>query len=238
MGDDASRRLIVALDLPSWPEARRLVTELDGVVSFFKVGLELYTAAGMEAVDALLAQGKQVFLDLKLFDVPETVQRATRVVAQRKVTFLTVHEGGATVAAAVAGSAGTQLKILAVTVLTSLDAADLSEMGCELSPEDLVLRRARHAQAAGAAGVIASPAEAAAIKARTPGPLLVITPGIRPAGADAGDQKRLGTPAAAIANGADYLVVGRPIKNAPDPRAAAQAVIKGMRTAWEARNGA
>ncbi|HXE31318.1 MAG TPA: orotidine-5'-phosphate decarboxylase [Terriglobales bacterium] len=230
---DVRDRLIVALDLPTWDEAQRLVAQLDGLVSFFKVGLELYTASGRAAVEALSGTGKQIFLDLKLFDVPETVKRATRAAAAQRVRFLTVHEGGATVAAAVEGAQGSSLEVLAVTVLTSMDAQDMREMGCSLPLPELVLHRARRAQAAGAAGVIASPEEVAAIKRATGGKLLVITPGIRPAGAAAGDQKRLATPAAAIAAGADYLVVGRPIKAAPDPRAAAAAILEEMQAAFD-----
>lgn len=230
---DARQRLIVALDVPSWNEARALVERLEGLAVFYKVGLELYTAAGAAAVQALVAAHKQVFLDLKLLDVPETVTRAARVAAQGGATFLTVHEAGATVAAAVAGCAGQRLQILAVTVLTSMDAADLRAQGLTHPLETIVLDRARRALAAGAAGVIASPAEVTAIKRDTAGRILVVTPGIRPAGAAADDQKRLATPGAAIAAGADYLVVGRPITRAADPRAAAAAVLEEMQAAFD-----
>ena len=227
----AAERLIVALDVPTLEEALGLADALAGVVSFFKVGLELYTAAGPRAVEELRRRGHRVFLDLKLFDVPATVERAARAAALSGATFLTVHSGGATVASAVAGAGTSGLQVLAVTVLTSLDGSDLREMGCPDPVDVVVLRRARLAQRQGAAGVIASPLEAAAIRRALPSPFLVVTPGIRPQGADAGDQKRLATPAAALAAGADYLVVGRPITRAPDPAAAARAILAEMHAA-------
>ena len=232
---NAGERLIVALDLPALAPALRLVDRLDGLVSFYKVGLELFTAAGPEAVTALVARGHRVFLDLKLYDVPETVKRAARATGTLGATFLTVHEAGATVAAAVEGAQTTNVGILAVTVLTSMDAGDLSSMGIAGTVNDVVLKRAARAQGAGAAGVIASPLEASAIRKQAGGELLIVTPGIRPEGDDPGDQKRLATPQAAIGAGADYLVVGRPLKNAPDPRAAAEAIIEQMQSAFDLR---
>lgn len=228
---ETAQRLIAALDVPTLEEALALADRLAGAVSFFKVGLELYTACGPRAVEELRRRGHRVFLDLKLFDVPATVERAARVAASLGATFLTVHAGGATVASAVAGAGSSGLQVLAVTVLTSLDAADLRAMGCDDAVEALVMRRARLAQTQGAAGVVASPLEAGAIRAALPKPFLIITPGIRPEGAAAGDQKRLSTPAAALASGADYLVVGRPITRAADPASAARAVVAEMQAA-------
>lgn len=223
--------LIVALDLPALDEALALADTLAGTVSFFKVGLELYTAAGPRAVEELRRRGHRVFLDLKLFDVPATVERAARVAASSGATFLTVHAGGATVSSAVSGAGGSGMGILAVTVLTSLDAADLRAMGCDDAVENLVMRRARLAHQQGAAGVVASPLEAGTIRAALPAPFQVVTPGIRPSGSEPGDQKRLATPAAALAAGADYLVVGRPISRAADPAAAAGAIVAEMQAA-------
>lgn len=220
-------RLIVALDYPNWDEAGALVAQLGDRVNFYKVGLELYTAAGPAAVRELRQRGKRVFLDLKLYDVPETVKRATAAAIALGAEFLTVHEAGPTVAAA-AAAAGSQLGILAVTVLTSLGPEDLRAMGWTGSAEALVLERARRAQGAGAMGVVASPLEAASLRQALGGTLKIVTPGIRPAGADAGDQKRIATPAAALTAGADYLVVGRPITRANDPVAAADAVLQEM----------
>ncbi len=223
-----NERLIVALDVTSAEAALKLIAQLEGLVSFYKVGLELYAAAGPEFVRSLTAQGKKVFLDLKFFDIGETVRRATRQVARLGVDFLTVHEGGKVVSAAVEGAKGTTTKILAVTVLTDMDAAEVKASGFEGSVEELVLRRAQSALRAGAQGVIASGREARDIR-RMAGPgLLIVTPGIRPAGAEAGDQKRATTPAQAIAAGADYIVVGRPIRDARDPHAAAQQIIAEM----------
>lgn len=229
---NASERVIVALDVPSADDAKKLVAQLDGVVSFFKVGLELYTTAGPEFVRGLVSQKKKVFLDLKVLDIEQTVRRATEQAAGLGATFLTVHEGGKAVAAAVEGARGSDLKILAVTVLTSWDAGDLKEMGIGLSVEELVLHRARKALAAGAHGVIASGREAAALRENLGRDFLIITPGIRPSGASTDEQKRAVPPADAIAAGADYLVVGRPITQAPNARDAAMKIVEEMQKAF------
>jgi orotidine-5'-phosphate decarboxylase len=232
---DANERLIVALDFPSAEKALGLVVQLEGLISFYKVGLELYTAAGPDFVRSLVAQGKKVFLDLKFFDIGETVRRATREAARLGATFLTVHEGGMAVQSAVQGAKGSGLKILAVTVLTSMDEADLQESGISWNMEDLVMRRARKSINAGCDGVIASGKEARDIR-RMAGPgLIIVTPGIRPAGAAADDQKRAATPKDAIQEGADYLVVGRPIRDASNPRAAAQQILDEMQQGWAFR---
>ena len=216
------QRLIVALDHPSARAALDQVDALDEVVERYKVGLELYLAEGRPLVDALHERDKRVFLDLKLHDIPETVQRAAQIVSQMGVELLTVHAAGGRkmLEAAVAGAGAT--KVLAVTVLTSLDAGDLAADGIAEGVAAAVLRRARLAQAAGCAGVIASPQEAAAIRAAVAPGFLVITPGVRlAAAAPVDDQKRVATPRAARAAGADAVVVGRPIRDAVDRRAAA-----------------
>ena len=220
-------RLIVALDYPTPGAALTLIARLEGLVSFYKVGLELYTAGGGDLVQALVDQKKSVFLDLKFLDIQETVRRATRQVSRLGVNFLTVHESGKAITAAVEGVKGSNTKILAVTVLTDMDAEDLRAMGFPGSVEDLVLSRAKRAIAAGAHGVVASGQEAQKIRALSKD-VIIVTPGIRPSGAAAGDQKRTVTPAEAIAAGADYIVVGRPIRDAQDPYAAAQQIIAEM----------
>lgn len=225
---NASERLIVALDVTSAEAALQLIAQLGGLISFYKVGLELYAAAGPEFVRSLVSQGKKVFLDLKFFDIGETVRRATRQVARMGASFLTVHEGGLTVASAVHAAQGSDLKILAVTVLTSMDDSDLQETGISWNMEDLVMRRARKAIEGGAHGVIAAGHEARDIRQMAGPDLIIVTPGIRPPGASADDQKRAATPAQAIAAGADYIVVGRPIRDSKDPYAAAQQIIAEM----------
>jgi orotidine-5'-phosphate decarboxylase len=204
-----------------------MAERLDGVVGFFKIGLGLLAGGGLDLARELKAGGKRVFLDLKLFDIGATVEAAARAIAAIGVDFLTVHGDPHVVAAAGRGRGDAPLRILAVTVLTSLDRADLDAM--LMAPGDvagLTVERARRALAAGANGVIASPLEAAAIRA-LPGAAgrLIVTPGVRPAGADRDDQKRVATPAQAIRAGADHIVVGRPITAAPDPAAAARAVL-------------
>jgi orotidine-5'-phosphate decarboxylase len=220
----ATERLIVALDHPSADAALQQVADLGDVVLRYKVGLELFIAEGRALVENLQRRGKRVFLDLKLHDIPETVKRAAQLAGQLGVDLLTVHASGgrAMLEAAVAGAGAT--RVLAVTVLTSLDAADLAADGIADGTEAAVLRRARLARAAGCAGVIASPHEAQAIRAILPAPFLIVTPGVRlAAGGD--DQKRVATPRAAIAAGADAIVVGRPIRDAQDRRAAAAAIV-------------
>lgn len=217
-------RLIFALDVPDATEARRLVEQLGDTVTFYKIGLELMAAGGyFELVDWLLARDKRVFADLKLFDVPATVSRAVSLLAKRGVTFATIHgnQGIMEAAAAVKGD----LKILAVTVLTSLDRGDLDDLGFHCDVEALVLSRARRALEAGCDGVVASGLELPAMRRAVDGRLLVVTPGIRPVeNRPADDQKRVVTVEQAFGDGADYIVVGRPIRDAQDPRAAAAAI--------------
>jgi orotidine-5'-phosphate decarboxylase len=221
-------RLCVALDVSSKSEADRLARLLEPEVRLFKVGLELYTACGPDAVTRLRVTGAEIFLDLKLHDIPNTVERAAECAARIGCDLLTVHAAGgpAMVAAAVKGARGglVRTRVLAVTVLTSLSAEDLARIGLAGSPSEAVLRLARLALDAGAEGLVCSPQEVAALRRKLgPGPLLVV-PGIRPAGAEAGDQSRVATPADAARAGADVLVVGRPITQAPDPLAAARAL--------------
>ena len=182
-------------------------------------------AAASTLVARLAASGKQVFLDLKLHDIPNTVERAVAQIARLGATFLTIHAYPQTMRAAVAGRGGSNLKLLGVSVLTSCDDADLNDAGYAYGVGALVARRGAQARAAGVDGLVASAAEAAMLRARLGDDLLLVTPGIRPAGADAGDQKRVATPGQAIGDGADYLVVGRPVTQARDPRAAAQAIV-------------
>jgi orotidine-5'-phosphate decarboxylase len=217
-------RLIAALDVPSAAEARALVGTLGDAVRFYKVGLELFSAAGcFELVDWLVGRGNRVFADLKLYDIPETVSRAVANLRSCGASFLTVH-GHRLIMQAAAREKGA-MKILAVTVLTSFDQRDLDEMGASKTLEQLVLERARGALEAGCDGVIASGLEAAKLKAEFRDRLLVVTPGIRPVESrPADDQKRTVDVAQAFANGADYIVVGRPIRQAADPRAAALAI--------------
>lgn len=222
---DPRERLIVALDAPDLAEAERLVAELGDSVQFYKIGMELAYGGGLGLAPKLAAAGKKVFIDLKLHDIPNTVERATAQIARLGATFLTVHAYPQTMRAAVAGAAGAGLKILAVSVLTSCDDADLAEAGYALGVRALVARRAAQARAAGVDGLVASAAEASMIREIVGDSLLLVTPGIRPAGAAVGDQKRVATPATAIADGADYLVVGRPITQAADPRASARQIV-------------
>jgi orotidine-5'-phosphate decarboxylase len=226
----ARERLIVALDLPALGGALELVRRLDGVAERFKVGLELHTAEGPRAVEAVRAAGGRVFLDLKLHDIPETTRRAARAAAAGGAELITVHAAGgrAMLEAAVAGAreAGGAARVLAVTVLTSLDLADLAAVGTVApSVAELVVRRALLAREAGCDGVIASPHEATAVRAAAGSGFLIVTPGVRPStGGD--DQKRTATARQAIADGADAVVVGRPIRDAVDPRAAALALLE------------
>ena len=218
-----AERLIAALDVPTAAEARALVEELGDAVRFYKIGLELFTAEGtFELLGWLAARGNKVFADLKLYDIPETVRRAVANLRGRGAAFLTVH-GHRSVMEAAAREKGA-MKILAVTVLTSFDQRDVAEMGSSLTLEELVLARARGAAECGCDGVIASGLEARSLKREFKDRLLLVTPGIRPAAARGDDQKRTVDVAQAFANGADYIVVGRPIRDAADPRVAAQAI--------------
>lgn len=220
---DPRERLIAALDVPTADEARALVQRLGDAVRFYKIGLELFTAGGyFELLAWLKAQGCGVFADLKLYDIPETVRRAVANLRSSGASFLTVHAERSIMQAA-AAEKGT-IKVLAVTLLTSFDQRSIAEMGYAGSVEDLVLARARAALESGCDGVIASGLEAPRIKAEFGERLLVVAPGVRPAGSRAQDQKRVVDVAQAFANGADYIVVGRPIRDAADPRAAAQAI--------------
>jgi len=217
--------LIVALDLDSAEEARALVCRLGHQIGFYKVGLELYTAAGMPIVHELIDQGKDVFLDLKLYDIPETVKRAVSLVARTPVRFLTVHTVPSLLRAAVEALNGSSLTLLAVTVLTSFGREDLDDLGysCEIS--ELVATRTRQAIAAGIHGIVTSPLEAAMARRITGPDTIIVTPGVRSAGASKGDQRRVATPAEAIRSGASYIVMGRQITRAPDPAAEAARVL-------------
>jgi orotidine-5'-phosphate decarboxylase len=224
-----AERLIVALDVPSAAEARALVERIGDAASFYKVGLELFTAGGyFELVDWLVARGKRVFADLKLFDIPETVARAVANLRGRGLTFATVHGNQAMMEAAVREKG--EVGILAVTVLTSLDRGDLDDLGFSCELERLVLSRARRAMEAGCDGVVSSGLEAERLKSEFHDRLLVVTPGIRPVDNRADDQKRTVDVAQAFANGADYIVLGRPIRQAADPRAAAEAIQRTIAT--------
>jgi orotidine-5'-phosphate decarboxylase len=218
----ARERLIFALDVPTTDEARRLVEGLGDSVQFYKLGLELFMAGGyFEFVDDLIGQGKKVFVDLKFFDVPETVKRAVARLNGRGVYFATVH-GNENILEAACSEKG-DVKILAVTVLTSLDEGDLRDLGFQCSPKELVLSRAKRALAVGCDGVVSSGLEAPELRSSLGENFLVVTPGIRPV-ANVDDQKRTVNVEQAFRNGADYIVVGRPIKAAPDPREAAESI--------------
>jgi orotidine-5'-phosphate decarboxylase len=224
----ADPRLIVPLDVPTADAARDLVARLGDTVSFYKVGLELFASDGMTLARELKAQGKQVFLDWKLHDIGATVERAARALAGSGCDLLTVHAEPQVMAAAVRGCAGSGLKILGVTVLTSLTDADLTEMGYAEPARALVERRIRQALDAGVAGVVASPLEAELARAIGGPDFLVVTPGVRPEWSAKNDQARAATPAAALKAGASHLVCGRPITAAEDPQAAALKVTTEM----------
>jgi orotidine-5'-phosphate decarboxylase len=224
MVGDSRERLILALDVRSADEAKRLLDRVGESVGFVKIGLELFTAGGPEIVRWALAQRKRIFLDLKLFDIGETVKRATAAAADLGVTFFTVHAAGQTVRAAVEGRATSPMKILAVTVLTSFAESDLRETGVQGSLHEVVLQRARLAVSCGADGIVASGIEAPMIRQALGKDVTIVTPGIRPVGASRNDQAQAVTPTTALAAGADYLVVGRPIRDAADPAAAARAI--------------
>jgi orotidine-5'-phosphate decarboxylase len=218
-------RLIVALDLPGVAAAEAMVARLGDSVTFYKIGYQLAYAGGLPLVRRLAGAGKKVFADLKLHDIGNTVARGVESVAALGATFLTVHAYPQTMKAAVEGRAGSGLKILAVTVLTSYDDDDLYAAGYRLGVSEMVEARAQQAQVLGIDGLVCSPEEAASLRRIVGHRMALVTPGIRPAGADVGDQKRIMTPARAIAAGADYLVVGRPVLEASDPKAAADAIV-------------
>jgi orotidine-5'-phosphate decarboxylase len=221
----ARDRLIVALDLPSLAAAEAMVARLGDSVTFYKIGYQLAYAGGLPLARQLVDAGKKVFLDLKLHDIGNTVARGVESVARLGASFLTVHAYPQTMKAAVEGRGSSGLKILAVTVLTSYDDGDLHAAGYRLAVSDLVEARAQQAQVLGLDGLVCSPEEAAALRKVVGHQMNLVTPGIRPTGAATGDQKRIMTPARAIAAGADYLVVGRPVLEALDPRAAAEAIV-------------
>jgi orotidine-5'-phosphate decarboxylase len=226
----ARDRLIVALDMPVLDDARRLVNDLGDSVSFYKVGLELLFAGGLEFARELKRQHKRVFLDMKLLDIGNTVERAVANIAELGFDFLTVHgQDLKTLRAAVAGRKTNQLKLLAVTVLTNLSQDDLKQQGSDVTPTDLVLHRSRLARKAGFDGVIASGQEAGRVREAIGPDFLIVTPGIRLLGQTTDDQERVTTPGNAIAAGADYVVVGRPITEADDPKVVAETFINHIR---------
>ena len=233
----ANERLIVALDVPSIEQAQALVEELKGLVSFFKIGLRLHLVPGVhELIAQLLREGNRVFADFKYHDVDETVQNAVEQAANRGITFVTVHGNGSTIRAAIRGRRNKDApKILIITVLTSLDAADMKDLGYRCSVKALVLHRAKMALEAGCDGVIASGLEAEEIRQLAQDRLLIVSPGIRLRDASTDDHKRPATPTKAIEAGADYLVVGRPIIHAPNHRHATQRILEEMQAAFEKR---
>lgn len=222
---EARERLIVALDVPSVAVAEATVARLGDSVRFYKIGYQLAFAGGLPFADRLIAAGKQLFLDLKLHDIGNTVAKGVESVAQMGATFLTVHAYPQTMKAAMEGKRGSKLRILAVTVLTSYDDADLAAAGYEMSVKELAVARAAQARDTGVDGLVCSAEEAASLRAIMGPGMVLVTPGIRPAGSASGDQKRIMTPARAIGAGADYLVVGRPVLEARDPRTAADAIV-------------
>jgi orotidine-5'-phosphate decarboxylase len=232
---NARDRLILALDVPSTDEAEKLLAKVQDQIAFVKVGLELYTAAGPEIVQRLLNGGKRVFLDLKFLDIEETVRRATERVAAMGVDFLTIHANRKALTAAVKGRGASPLKLLAVTVLTNFDSNDLRDMGIQRSVQELVMARALLAAEVGCDGVVASGEEPGVLRPKIGPRFVIVTPGVRPAGKDVDDHARATTPTQTIAAGADYLVVGRPIRSATDPAAAAAAILAEMQTAFDAR---
>jgi orotidine-5'-phosphate decarboxylase len=230
---NARDRLIVALDVPTADEARALVDQLQGAVGMFKVGSQLFTAAGPDFVRELVARKEKVFLDLKYHDIPNTVGLAVGAAARLGVSFVDMHAlgGKAMLEAGVASLPAMGARLLAITVLTSHDVSTLGEIGVPGTVEGSVGSLARLARSAGVDGVVASPHEVALIREACGPDFLIVTPGIRPLGAKLGDQARAATPAAALTAGADYLVVGRPITEAPDPAGAAAAIVREMETA-------
>jgi len=228
---DARERLIVALDLPSVQAAESMVSRLGDSVSFYKVGYQLAFAGGLPFAAQLIAAGKQVFLDLKLHDIGNTVEKGVESVARLGAAFLTVHAYPQTMKAAAEGRGNSNLRILAVTVLTSYDDADLAAAGYEMSVPELAAARAAQAHDIGIDGLVCSAEEAANLRSVAGPGMVLVTPGIRPAGSATGDQKRIMTPARAIEAGADYLVVGRPVTEAVDPRQAADAIVAEIKQA-------
>lgn len=217
--------IIIALDVESAADARSLIHRIGPRVNFYKVGLELYAAAGMDFVRGLLSDGHRIFLDLKFYDIPETVSRAVARVAATGVDFLTIHAVPSVMRAAAAARQGSNLRLLAVTVLTSFGPEDMDDLGFEGTIAELVERRARKAMELGIDGIVASPLEAAAVRGIIGPDAVLVTPGVRSAGADKGDQKRVATPAQAIRDGASYLVIGRQVTRAADPAAEVDRIL-------------
>jgi len=224
-------RLIVALDLPSVAHAEAMIERLGDTVAFYKIGYQLGFAGGLPLARTLVQAGKQVFLDMKLLDIANTVAHGVESIAELGATFLTIHAYPQTMRAAIEAKAGSKLKLLAVTVLTSYDDIDLHEAGYALGVDELVADRAKRAHDLGFDGIVCSAAESSALRLLVGNDMVLVTPGIRPAGSEHGDQKRVVTAASAIAAGSDYLVVGRPITAAPDPPAVAAAIISDIANA-------
>lgn len=220
--------IIIALDVENASQALQLVDRLGAPADFYKVGMELYAAEGMPVVRELLKRGKRVFLDLKLYDIGETVKRAVAQIARTDVTFLTVHGSSAVMRAAVEGRGASKVRLLGVTVLTSFDREDLMDLGFPCEVSDLVSLRVRNAMRAGMDGVICSPLDVRAVRGEAGPMALLVTPGVRSAGASAGDQKRVATPSQAMADGASYLVIGREVTRAADPAAEFDRITRAM----------
>jgi len=216
--------VIIALDFNSAAEADKLVTALGDDAGFYKVGMELFAAAGMDYVRSLTARGKRVFLDMKYYDIGETVKRAVAVAARSGAAFLTVHGVGQVMRAAIEGRGDSPMKLLAITVLTSFDQSDVAELGYDASLADLVSQRVAVAMKAGVDGLVGSPLEARAIRTQTGPGTILVTPGVRSRGAATGDQKRVATPAEAVRDGADYVVIGRQVSRSADPAAALRSI--------------
>ncbi len=231
---DAASRLMLAVDFPAQRDAEALLTAIGTPPIIYKIGLELIYAGGLGLASALIREGRSVFIDAKLLDIGHTVERSVASIARLGASFVTVHAGDRkTLDAAVKGRGASPLKLLAVTVLTNLEARDLAEQGITAPISELVIRRARMALEAGFDGVVASGAEAASLRDALGRDFIIVTPGIRPAGADRGDQARVMTPSEAIRAGADYLVVGRPVTRARNPRAALDGIIAEIEAALQ-----
>jgi orotidine-5'-phosphate decarboxylase len=225
---NARDRLIVGLDIPTIGEAEKMVATLGDTVSFYKIGYQLVFAGGLELARDLAKDGKKVFLDMKLLDIDNTVAKGVENIVKMGMTMLTLHAYPKAMRAAVEAAKGSDLCLLAVTVLTSMDETDLVDAGYEYDPHTLVLRRSEQALAAGMGGIVCSAEESAAVRKIVGPDMAIVTPGIRPAGSEAGDQKRVMTPSDALRAGSSHLVVARPIVKAPDPKAAAQAILAEM----------
>jgi orotidine-5'-phosphate decarboxylase len=225
---NARDRLIVGLDIPTIGEAEKMVSTLGDTVSFYKIGYQLVFAGGLEFARDLVKDGKKVFLDMKLLDIDNTVAKGVENIVKMGVTMLTLHAYPKAMRAAVEAAKGSDLCLLAVTVLTSMDETDLVDAGYEYDPHTLVLRRSEQALAAGMGGIVCSAEESAAVRKIVGPDMAIVTPGIRPAGSEAGDQKRVMTPADALRAGSSHLVVARPIVKAQDPKASAQAILAEM----------